>query len=173
MIEIKYIHTNLLQTHDRNPRKIEGGQFEILKKSVKDNPEYFQVRPILATPDLVVFAGNMRLLAARDLGLDQVPVAILDVPPAKQRELMIRDNVQNGKWDVDILGADFGIEELQAWGCDPMGFGFDAKEKESNAGGKATEDDDQKWVYTCESCGVKKVFTKSDLKPYDSSSPDF
>lgn len=163
MIEIKHIDTALLKIHDRNPRKIDDADFEILKKSITDNPEYFQVRPILATPDMVVFAGNMRLRAALALGLDQVPVAFLDIPVEKQRELMIRDNVTNGTWDADILGADFEIAELQSWGYDPVGIG---RKGGLNSEPEAPTDENQKWEYTCPDCGNKHVFTKGDLKPY-------
>lgn len=112
MIEIKYIDTNMLKLHERNPRKIDAEQFEILKKSITDNPEYFEVRPILCTADYVVFAGNMRLRAAIDLKIEKVPVAVMNVDDSKQRELMVRDNIQNGIWDADILSADFDITEL-------------------------------------------------------------
>lgn len=166
MIETKYIDTNLLQTHERNPRKIDGEQFETLKRSILDNPEYFEVRPILCTPDMVVFAGNMRLRAAIDLKLDQVPVAIMDIPEAKQRELMIRDNVTNGIWDADILSADFEIEELKGWGYDAVATGFDAKTKAPTAGGMDT-DENQKWEIECPDCHTTHIFSKSDLKPYD------
>lgn len=164
MIEIKYIDTALLKIHDRNPRKIDDADFDVLKKSITDNPEYFQVRPILATPDMVVFAGNMRLRAALALGLDQVPVAFLDIPVEKQRELMIRDNVSNGKWDADILSADFELAELQGWGYDPVAFGF--KSDFQPAAADTRLDEAQKWEYTCPDCNNKHIFTKADLKPY-------
>lgn len=165
MIETKYIETSKLITHDRNPRKIDAEQFDILKKSITDNPEYFEVRPILCTPDFVVFAGNMRLAAARDLGLEKVPVAIMDIPEAKQRELMVRDNVQNGIWDADILSADFDLEELQGWGYDPVQFGYKSDFKPATPDTKL--DESQKWQIECPDCKAVHIFSKSDLKPYD------
>lgn len=165
MIEIKYIDTSLLHLLDRNPRKIDAEQFEILQKSISDNPEYFSVRPILATPDLVVFAGNMRLRAAIALKLDQVPVAIMDISPEKQRELMIRDNVQNGEWDIDVLSADFELTELQSYGYDAKMFGFSSNFSPAANGVKL--DESQKWQIKCPGCGETHIFSKSDLKPYD------
>lgn len=163
MIETKYIDTNLLQIHERNPRKIDAADFEVLKKSIADNPEYFEVRPILCTPDMIVFAGNMRLRAAKELGLDQVPVAVMDIPEAKQRELMIRDNVTNGVWDADILSADFEIDELKGWGYDAVATGFDPKVKAP----AMSTDENQKWEIECPDCHTTHIFSKSDLKPYD------
>ena len=165
MIKIEYIETAKLQTHDRNPRKIDAEQFEILKKSIADNPEYFEVRPILCTPAFVVFAGNMRLQAAREMKLEKVPVAIMDISEEKQRELMVRDNVQNGIWDADILSADFDLEELQGWGYDPVQFGYKSDFKPAPIDTKL--DEAQKWQIECPDCHVAHIFSKSDLKPYD------
>ena len=163
MIQIQYVDIGLLKNHDRNPRKIDEEDFAILKKSITDNPEYFEVRPILCTPDYTVFAGNMRLRAALDLGLTRVPVAVMDITPAQQRELMIRDNVSNGTWDADILGADFEITELQGWGFDPVAMGF--KPEKAGVGGPDLSES-QQWEYECKECGAKHIFTKKDLKPY-------
>lgn len=165
MIEIKYIETKKLVSHERNPRKIDAEQFEVLKKSIADNPEYFEVRPILCTPDFVVFAGNMRLRAALELKLEKVPVAIMDISAEKQRELMVRDNVQNGIWDADILSADFELTELQSWGYDPVAYGYKSDFKPTAPDTKL--DEMQKWVYKCGSCGTEHIFSKKDLKPYD------
>lgn len=162
MITVEYKPVSFLKAHGRNPRKIEDADFAVLKESIATNPEYFEVRPILCTPDGTVFAGNMRLRAAIALGMEQVPVAIMDVPDAKVRELMIRDNVQNGLWDTDILGADFEVGELQSWGYEVDAFG-------ATGLGKADTrlDETQQWEYTCGECGTKHIFTKKDLKPYE------
>lgn len=165
MIKIEYLPTAQLKLLDRNPRKITDEQFETLKKSITDNPEYFEVRPILCTPDFVVFAGNMRLRAAKDLKLEKVPVAILDISPEKQRELMIRDNVQNGIWDTDMLSADFEIAELQEYGYDPTLYGYNSKF--TPAPPDTRLDETQKWQIECPDCHSKHIFSKSDLKPYD------
>ena len=169
-MKIEHIETGKLRVHDRNPRKIDDAQFEILKRSITENPEYFEVRPILCTPDFTVFAGNMRLRAALALGLKTVPVAIFDISDEKLRELMIRDNVSNGSWDADVLSADFELGELQSWGYDPVAFGFKSDFKPTGADTKL--DEAEQWVYTCPECGAKKIFTKADLKKYDPNDPD-
>lgn len=160
MIRVEYVGVSLLKNHDRNPRRIDEQDFEILKTSIKDNPAYFEVRPILCTPDYVVFAGNMRLRAAKALGLKEVPVAVMDIPEDKQRELMVRDNVSNGVWDADILGADYEIAELKGWGYDPIG-------SSNMTPGTPGDADVKRWEYECPECGNKHIFTKKDLKPYD------
>lgn len=165
MITVEYKPISFLKTHSRNPRKIEDADFAVLKESIATNKEYFEVRPILCTPDGVVFAGNMRLRAAVALGMTEVPVAVMDIPDAKVRELMIRDNIQNGIWDHDILGADFETEELASWGYDLDAFGEKNLGKANSSAGGI--DEDQRWVYTCGECGTEHIFTKRDLKPYE------
>ena len=113
---IEYVATNRLAPHPENPRTIDENQFSILCKSIRDNPLYFSTRPILCNPQMVVFAGNMRLKAAQHEGMTEVPVAIMDISEEKQREIMIRDNRENGAWDFDKLSATFEPEELIEWG---------------------------------------------------------
>ena len=163
MIHTEYLDAHSLKNHERNPRRIDVDDFERLKDSIRDNPEYFEVRPILCTPDLVVFAGNMRLKAALSLGLQKVPVAVMDISEEKQKELMIRDNVTNGRWDTDILGADFGLTELSAWGYDIDNLGtpsFAPSKPDTKL------DETQRWIYVCPECSMEHIFTKKDLKPY-------
>lgn len=116
MQEIKYLPTGDLKLDPNNPRFIKDEDFEKLCDSIKKNPKYFEVRPILCTPDMVIFAGNMRWHAAKHLGKEQVPVAIMNITKAERDELMLRDNIQNGQWDWDKL-ANFDTDMLLQVGC--------------------------------------------------------
>ncbi len=124
MQKIEYIKVGLLKPHPQNPRIIKDRQFEILCESIKKHKSYFETRPILANKDLVVFAGNMRLRAAIEVGLEEVPVAIMDISEEEQRELMIRDNRQNGEWDFSLLSATFENDELLAMGFEENELGL-------------------------------------------------
>jgi DNA modification methylase len=62
--------------------------------------------PILLTPALGVIAGHGRLLAARKLGLAQVPTIVLEgLSEMQVRALRIADNkiALNAGWDTDLL----------------------------------------------------------------------
>ncbi len=122
MPQVQHLKTTSLKLHERNPRFIKDRQFEVLCESIRENPEFFEARPILCTPDGVVFAGNMRLRAAREIGLKTVPTVTMDIGPEKVRELMIRDNVQNGEWEPDVLSADFTPDELIKFGLEMPDF---------------------------------------------------
>ncbi len=123
MINIQYIDTNKLILSDKNPRKIDDKDFAILCESIVKNTDYFETRPILCNKDMEVFAGNMRLRAAQHTGMKQVPVAIMDISPERQREILIRDNVSNGSWDEELLPSLFDNAELEEWGVDMSQFG--------------------------------------------------
>ena len=116
MQEIKYVPIDQLRPHPKNPRKINEKQLDILCESIRKFPTYFEVRPILCNKNMEVYAGNMRLHAARKLGMAEVPVSVMDVSEAEQNEQMIRDNRSNGEWDFDLLGNHWDMPDLLAWG---------------------------------------------------------
>jgi ParB-like chromosome segregation protein Spo0J len=117
---MKYVATNILKPNKLNPRKITIKQVEKLSISLKENPEYFEARPIICDKQYTVWAGHSRLKAAKYLDMKEVPVHIIDLPEEKMKEIMIRDNVNNGDWDTNIIAdywdneldllADFGLE---------------------------------------------------------------
>ena len=103
-----------------NPRTIKKDQFEKLKQSIKDNADYFEARPIILsdrTGELVILAGNQRYKAAKAIGLKEVPTILLpNLSEEREREIIIRDNVENGDWDWDALFNEWDTDKLQEWG---------------------------------------------------------
>lgn len=139
ILKVVYISVDLLKTHPNNPRKVDERQMEILCQSLKDNKDYFETRPILCNKDMVIFAGNMRFLAAKKIGMKEVPVAVMDISEDRQKEIMIRDNRSNGQWDWDLLGNEFDIEDLTKWGFDEQELGLMSSSFDS---GNETDPDD-------------------------------
>lgn len=109
-----------LKKYEGNPRKILDEDLARLIQSVRDNPQYFEARPIILsdrTGDLVIIAGNQRYEAASFLELDVVPTFLIQgLTEQKEREIAIRDNVSNGVWDYDILHNEWNAIELAEWG---------------------------------------------------------
>ena len=103
MLKTEYIDINKLKLLENNPRQINVEKFSNLCASIKKNKDYFEARPILANKEMVVFAGNMRWRAAKEIGMEKVPTIIMDVTKEKQNEYMLRDNISNGEWDWDLL----------------------------------------------------------------------
>lgn len=112
-----YIEISKLNPNEDNPRKISFKKLESLCESIKNNAEYFEARPIICDKNLTIWAGNSRFKAAQKLGLKKVPVHIIDLPEEKMREIMIRDNVNNGEWDTSLL-ADWDFGDLENFGLE-------------------------------------------------------
>lgn len=117
---VKYMNTSDIKELVGNPRTITKEDFDRLKTSIKNNPEYFEARPLIVsdrTGEMVVIAGNQRLRAAKALGIEQVPAVVLhNLTEEKEKEIVIRDNVSNGRWDMDLLANNYDIGDLADWG---------------------------------------------------------
>jgi hypothetical protein len=111
-----------LTKHPNNPRILRDAQYQTLKKSIEDNPDLLEARPLILsnrTGKNIVIGGNQRLQVVKDLGWLTVPCVMFpDLTEEKEREIMIRDNVSNGDWDFDKLKADWDSTELNEWGLD-------------------------------------------------------
>ena len=105
-----------------NPRTIKKDQFEKLKTSIKDNADYFEARPLILsnrTGELVILAGNQRYKASKALGLKEVPTILLEgLSEEREREIIIRDNVENGEWNIDMLANEWNPDDLISWGVE-------------------------------------------------------
>ena len=123
-VQIVYRKTAEMEKLGGNPRYIYDDDLARLKQSIKDNPDYFECRPIILsdrTGSLVIIAGNMRYEAARQLGMEEVPTVLMHgLSENREKEIVIRDNISNGRWDYDILANEnWGTtEELGNWGLD-------------------------------------------------------
>lgn len=122
--EIIYREVSALSELEGNPRTITKKQFEKLKTSLKNNPDYFEARPLILsdrTGALVVIAGNQRLRAAKSLGLKEVPTVLLEgLTEEREREIIIRDNVENGEWDMEALANAWSTDDLIEWGVEEI-----------------------------------------------------
>lgn len=96
-----------LKLNDANPRKIDKARFADLVHSMKSDPDFLSVRRIIvntrAGRDGIVIAGNMRVRAAKEIGLTEVPVIEVDVDERTERSWLVKDNAHHGIWDKDML----------------------------------------------------------------------
>lgn len=118
--KVQYYEMSALKLLEDNPRTITSKQMETLKESLRNNPDYFEARPLVLsdrTGELVILAGNQRYRAAQELGLEQVPCVLLQgLSEEREQEIVIRDNVSNGAWDFDMLANNWDEHKLQDWG---------------------------------------------------------
>ena len=112
----------------RNSRTHSDAQVAQIAASIK---EFGWTNPILIDGENGIIAGHGRLLAARKLGQDKVPVIELaHMTDAQKRAYVIADNqlAMNAGWDTSMLTLELG--DLQAEGFDLELLGFDAAELE-------------------------------------------
>jgi DNA modification methylase len=87
--------------------------------------EFGWTNPILVRPNGVVIAGHARLLAARKLGLAEVPVIELSgLNEAQCRALAIADNqlALTAVWDEELLRAELAALHEQDFDLQVLGF---------------------------------------------------
>ena len=112
-----------LKSNPNNPRIIKDDKFHKLVKSIKDFPEMLYIRPIVVNSEMIVLGGNMRLKAAKEAGLKEVPIIKAEnLTIEQQNEFIIKDNVSGGEWDFDILANEWDVEQLEEWGLDIPNF---------------------------------------------------
>ena len=83
------------------------------------------VNPILVGPDWVIIAGHARLLAARELGMSEVPVIVLEhLSESERRALVIADNrlAMNAGWDEEMLALELAALREEDFSLDLLGF---------------------------------------------------
>ena len=91
--------------------------------------EFGFTNPILAGSDGVIVAGHGRLAAAQKLGLDTVPVVVLDhLTSTQRRALIIADNriAENAGWDDAMLRIELQSLQEDGFNLDITGFDADA-----------------------------------------------
>lgn len=119
---MQYRKLTELKKLPNNPRIIRDKQFKMLCDSIRDNPKYFEARPIILsnrTGEMVIIAGNQRYEAAKFLKLKEVPTFLIEgLDEAKEREIIIRDNISNGEFDLDLLANEWSDLPLVDWGVD-------------------------------------------------------
>src|ERR1035437_3696693 len=121
-LEVRCIPIEQVIPDPRNARSHSDAQVAAVAASIC---EFGWTNPILVRPDGVVLAGHARLLAARRLGLREVPVIELSgLNEAQCRALAIADNqlALNAGWDEDLLRAELAALLEQNFDLDVLGF---------------------------------------------------
>jgi hypothetical protein len=116
---VQKIKINKIKTNPKNPRVIRDYKFDKLVKSIKEFPQMLKIRPIIIDENDIILGGNMRYKACIDAGLKEVYVdKIEDLTEKQKEEFIVKDNVNFGDWDWDILGNEWKTTDLDDWGLD-------------------------------------------------------
>jgi len=111
MTQIEMLPTRLLCPLVRNPRRISKTQFAKLIQSLESDPDFFKSRPCLVnhTNDkYIVYAGNQRLKAAKQLKWKEIPCIVdIDLPDLVMQMRIIKDNKTYGEFDIEMLANEW------------------------------------------------------------------
>jgi hypothetical protein len=121
-MEIKHVNIDALIPYVRNTRTHNDAQVAQIAASIK---EFGWTNPILVDGSNGIIAGHGRVMAAKKLGLAEVPVIELhNMTEAQRRAYVIADNqlALNAGWDNELLALE--IKDLQAmdYNIDLLGF---------------------------------------------------
>jgi len=106
----------------RNSRTHSEDQVAQVAASIR---EFGWTNPILVGGDNVIIAGHARLVAARKLGVSEVPVIVLDhLTPTQRRALILADNklALNAGWDEEMLRVELESLKEDNFDLDVVGF---------------------------------------------------
>lgn len=112
-LEIEYVDINSIRPYEKNARQ--HGKIDVAA-IVKSINEFGFNDPIGVWQDIIV-EGHGRLLAAKELGMDKVPVIRLD---------NLTDEQRRAYQDGDIVYCDVPYEQLDKNKCDDYGVQFDS-----------------------------------------------
>lgn len=119
-LKIEYINIDSLTPYSRNAKIHTEEQIEQIKRSIE---EFGMNDPIGIWKDNIIIEGHGRLMACKELGMEEVPVIRLDNLTDDQRKaytLIHNQTTMNTGFDLDILN-----EELENIELDMSDFGFD------------------------------------------------
>lgn len=120
-MKIEKINIDRLIPYARNPRNNKASVSKVAS-SIK---EYGWQQPIVVDNEMVVIAGHTRLLAAQQLGLNEVPVHIAANLTAEQiKAYRLADNriAQDSEWDESLLALELAELESLDFDLDLTGF---------------------------------------------------
>lgn len=141
-----------LKPYEFNPRTITKDDLEKLKKSITESGYH---APILIDTDNTIIAGHARWHAMKQLKVKTVDCRVPDrkLTEHEFKSINIRDNVNNGNWDVDVLANNFNVADLIEWGVPENLFeGFNTPDF-SPQPESADDRLDEKTLTECPECG--------------------
>ena len=121
-LQIEYRQVKDLLPYARNSRTHSDAQVAQIAASVR---EFGWTNPVLVDGENGIIAGHGRVLAARKLGMDEVPcIELAGLTDTQRRAYIIADNklALNAGWDDELLAIEFA--ELADAGFDNLLTGF-------------------------------------------------
>ena len=119
-LQVEYVDINSISPYERNARAHGKDDVKAIKKSIEE----FGFNDPIGVWNNQIVEGHGRLLAAKELGMEQVPIIRLDELTDEQRKayaLAHNKTAELSDWDFDMLAAE--LQDLND--IDMSAFGFD------------------------------------------------
>lgn len=123
-MQIQWLPIASVIPYEKNPRK----NAKAVPEVVKSITEFGWQQPLVVDKEMVLIVGHTRLLAAKQMGLSEVPVIIAaNLTPAQARAYRIKDNrsAQHAEWDMTYLHDEFDAVVAMNEKFDLEWLGFD------------------------------------------------
>ena len=106
-----------IQPYSKNAKKHDARQIKNVAESIK---QYGFVQPVVVDKNNVIVIGHCRALAAKKLGIKELPcVCVDDLTPEQVNALRLVDNKSNeSDWDFDLLKDELPELDLSAFDFD-------------------------------------------------------
>lgn len=132
-MKIRMVSVADISPYEKNAKMHPDEQIAHIANSIR---EFGFQQPIVLDKHNVVIIGHGRLLAAKKIGLSEVPVLYADdLTDAQVKALRLADNKTNeSEWDFSMLETELDDLRLD---FDMSDFGFDLDDESLQSGGGA------------------------------------
>jgi hypothetical protein len=160
-MKVEFIDPVLLIPSEYNPREITKEEFEKLKNSIK---EFGFVENATINKKNEIIGGHMRVKAAIELGIKEVPCIRVDLPKNKEKILNLALNKISGKWDNEklsqlitelIIDENIGLSGFEEYELSLYNNGPDISE--------VSEKDFEDYLNNTKDIFLLKVFTTKEV----------
>lgn len=120
-MDIRNVSIDAVKPYERNPRRNEAA----VEKIAASLREFGWQQPIVTDAEMVVIAGHTRLLAAKSLGMTEVPVHVAKgLSPSQVKAYRLADNKlgEFAEWDKGLLDMELKDLELALYDMSQTGF---------------------------------------------------
>lgn len=114
MVEVKEVEIGKLKEYPNNPRRNEAA----VKPVANSLKKFGFLNPIIVNKDMVILAGHTRLKAAKEDGLEKVPVIVVDdMTEAQEKAFRLADNrvAELSTWDEEKLKEEMAALDEDDW----------------------------------------------------------
>ena len=136
--KIESVEVGLLVPYANNAKIHGKNQLEMLKKSIQ---EFGFLTPCLIDKDFNLIAGHGRVMAAKALGMKEIPCVYVEgLSEEQRRAYILADNRlgELGEWDMDLVFEELNSLNDMDFDVSLTGFDFDGM----NSSKPEAEEDD-------------------------------